>query len=386
VSRGNILKRVKIGARWKLLSIPRNDKGNPNWAALPEGRYFIEWYLGGKRRRAFGGTTVAQALESQKRKRHELEGRHLGLPGFEKASEQPKNPPLHIVVSDYLDPVETLKKPNTLRKYRAVLERFAEYFTNRSNVQDISAEDLNRFIVDLMKNQPMAANTVIHNVIIIAQFLKRQGRPNITRELQLPERITSLPCEYGEQDLARFFGVCNDKERVLFSTFLMTGLREQEVAHFVWSDINFDLRVVRVTAKPSLGFYPKRWEEREVPITVQLAELLRSHPKRSDSQFVFPSRTGNREQHMLDRCKAVAARAELDAARFDLKTFRSTYATRMLRAGFDVRTVQHWMGHKSLETTMRYLVPATDVRKRLDELEVPGLSIRGLTIERKQKR
>ena len=43
MSRVNILKRVKIGARWKLLSIPRNDKGNPNWAALPEGRYFIEW-------------------------------------------------------------------------------------------------------------------------------------------------------------------------------------------------------------------------------------------------------------------------------------------------------------------------------------------------------
>jgi site-specific recombinase XerD len=27
----------------------------------------------------------------------------------------------------------------------------------------------------------------------------------------------------------------------------------------------------------------------------------------------------------------------------------------MLRRGFDVRTVQHWMGHKSLETTMHYL-------------------------------
>src|ERR1017187_6566615 len=161
---------------------------------------------------------------------------------------------------------------------------------------------------------------------------------------------------------------------VLFSTFLMTGLREQEVVHLVWTDINFDLRVVRVTAKPTLAFYPKRWEEREVPITVQLAELLRNHPKRTDSQFVFPSRTGNREQHMLDRCKAVAARAELDAAKFDLKTFRSTYATRMLRSGFDVRTVQHWMGHKSLETTMRYLVPATDVHTRLDQLEVPGLS------------
>jgi integrase len=157
----------------------------------------------------------------------------------------------------------------------------------------------------------------------------------------------------------------------------MTGLREQEVVHLVWADLNFDLRVVRVTAKPVPAFYPKRWEEREVPITSQLAELLRHHPKRADSQFVFPSRTGNREQHMLDRCKAVAARAELHAGSFDLKTFRSTYATRMLRAGFDVRTVQHWMGHKSLETTMRYLVPATDVHKRLDELEVPGLSVEG---------
>jgi integrase len=86
------------------------------------------------------------------------------------------------------------------------------------------------------------------------------------------------------------------------------------------------------------------------------------------------SPTGNREQHMLDRCKAVAKRAGLDPGQFDLKTFRSTYATRMLRAGFDVRMVQHWMGHKSLETTMRYLVPATEVHAKLDQIDIPGAS------------
>jgi hypothetical protein len=75
---------------------------------------------------------------------------------------------------------------------------------------------------------------------------------------------------------------------------------------------------------------------------------------------------------MLLECKAVAERAGLDPAKFDLKTLRSTYATRMLRSGFDVRTVQHWMGHKSLETTMRYLVPAVDVHDRLDQIKVPG--------------
>jgi len=74
---------------------------------------------------------------------------------------------------------------------------------------------------------------------------------------------------------------------------------------------------------------------------------------------------------MLDRCKAVAKRAGLDPAKFALKTFRSTYTTRMLRQGFDVRAVQHWMGHKSLETTMRFLVPATDVHGKLDLVKIP---------------
>ena len=45
----------------------------------------------------------------------------------------------------------------------------------------------------------------------------------------------------------------------------------------------------------------------------------------------------------------------------------------MLRRGFDVRTVQHWMGHKSLETTMRYLAPATDVHDELDLVTIPSV-------------
>jgi integrase len=121
-----------------------------------------------------------------------------------------------------------------------------------------------------------------------------------------------------------------------------------------------------------MGFSPKRWEEREIPIPVQLAELLGKRPHLHSERFVFPSPTGNWEHNMLLKCKAVAERAGLNSEKFDLKTFRSTYATRMLRSGFDVRTVQHWMGHKSLETTMRYLVPASDVHDRLDQVVVPS--------------
>ena len=104
-----------------------------------------------------------------------------------------------------------------------------------------------------------------------------------------------------------------------------------------------------------------------------LTDRLKNHPHRVNSKFVFPSPRGNRELHMLDKCKEIAGRAKLDKARFDLKTFRSTYATRMLRAGFDPRTVQHWMGHKSLETTMRYLSPARDVHDRLNKVQIAGI-------------
>lgn len=372
VSHVNIVKKVKIGARWRLLAIPKTGKGGLDWGALPEGRYYIEWYLAGKRRRAPAGVTASESLEAQRRKKHDLDGRELGRKGFEHAGEDLKKAALHVAVARYLGQVETLKKPNTLRKYRAVLERFVEHFAVKPTVDAITAEDLNDFVVTLMKKHHMSPNTVLHNIVIIAQFFKRQGRPNMTREIELPGRITSLPREYAEEDLCRFFAACKDWERALFSCFLFTGMRDQEMVHLMWSDVNFQLRTIRVTAKPKLGFYPKRWEEREIPIPAQLARLLREHPRRAGTEFIFPSPAGNREFNLLLRCKGVALRAELDPADFDLKTFRSTFATRMLRVGFDVRTVQHWMGHKSLETTMRYLVPATEVHDRLDQLQLPG--------------
>jgi hypothetical protein len=121
MARVNIVKKIKVDGVWKLLSLPRNAKGNYDWHALPQGLYLIEWYMGGKRRRESAGVTAAQALEAQRRKRYELEGRHLGVPGFEQAGEAPKKPPLHIAVAKYLEQIETLKKANTHRKYEAVL-------------------------------------------------------------------------------------------------------------------------------------------------------------------------------------------------------------------------------------------------------------------------
>jgi integrase len=344
---------------------------------LPDGNYFIEFREKGKRRRLPAGATVAQALEVQRRKQAELEAIAFGIiVPRPRPEDLPKPVLIDGLIDRYLDQIETLKKPNTFRKYNAVLKRFAKHFADRT-LDAVSVEDLNDFIVKLKKGG-MSPNTVLHNVIIIAQFCKRNGRSGITRQVQLPERISSLPREYTQEELTKFLAACVDSEVALFSTFLLTGFREQEVMYLSWPDVNQRLRTIRVTAKPDLGFFPKRWEERKVPVPVRLANILERHPQMNGSVFMFPSPTGNREQNMLRLCKVVAERAGLDPTGFDLKTFRSTYATRMLRQGFDVRTVQDWMGHKSLETTMRYLVPATDVHDRLDEIEIPGINESGV--------
>lgn len=365
----NIVKQIRVKERWKLVSIPHDKHGRRDWTSLPEGRYFIEWWEAGKRRRQAAGSTVADAQEAARRKKHALEGRALGIEG----PEEPSRTPLHVAVKRYLEVVEGLKKPNTLRKYKAVLSRFLQFFSDRATAKTISPDDLNLFMVHLRKKHQLDNNSVIHNMVIVAQFLKKQGRPGLTRSIELPEAVRTLPEEYTDDELNRFFDTCSVGERTLFMTFLLTGFREQEVVHLLWNDINTSLSTVRVTAKPDLGFSPKRWEEREVPVPKRLVELLDAHPRGNGSRFVFPSPRGNRELHMLDHCKAIAGQAKLDPARFHLRKFRSTYATRMLRAGFDVRTVQHWMGHKSLETTMRYLSPARDVRDRLDKVRIAGI-------------
>jgi site-specific recombinase XerD len=194
-----------------------------------------------------------------------------------------------VAVKKYLERVETLKKANTHRKYEAVLQRFLDFFPDKNTIDSIASDDLTRFLVSLKKDHALHANTILHNAVIIAQFLKRHGRSGTTRELQLPERITSLPKEYRDEDLAKLFAACCEPERALFSTFLLTGFREQEVMYLFWNDIHLSLRTVRVTAKPELGFYPKRWEERELPAAAQLIAAVQKHTRRLNCPFVFPS-------------------------------------------------------------------------------------------------
>jgi integrase/recombinase XerD len=61
---------------------------------------------------------------------------------------------------------------------------------------------------------------------------------------------------------------------------------------------------------------------------------------------------------MLRRLKEVAKRAGMDPDSCWLHKFRASFAIHALQGGIGLRTVQSWMGHTDLASTMRYLRPA----------------------------
>jgi integrase/recombinase XerD len=108
------------------------------------------------------------------------------------------------------------------------------------------------------------------------------------------------------------------------------------------------------------------YKEREIPIPSKLANSLKAWKAKSDKTcaFVFPTAGCKPKLDFLDCLKAVAERAKLDADNFWLHKFRATFATKCLWAGVDLRTVQQWLGHSDMESTMRYLKPSRSQETR----------------------
>jgi len=144
MGRVNIVKQVKVDGKWTLRSILKKESGHYDWSALPDGDYFIEWREDGRRQRQRqpAGNTAAEAMEEQRRKRHELEAHALGLAprnGISEVVPVAEPPSVRKLIDRYLDQIKTLKKPTTHRKYDAVLTRFAKVFDRRT-LHSISTE------------------------------------------------------------------------------------------------------------------------------------------------------------------------------------------------------------------------------------------------------
>src|SRR6202007_2338483 len=84
------------------------------------------------------------------------------------------------------------------------------------------------------------------------------------------------PPTYRQEEIDRIFAACDDREKTIFATLLLTGLREEELCFPTWADSelgNLDSATVRVSGEGKEGFSPKTYEERAIPIQRELATL-----------------------------------------------------------------------------------------------------------------
>ncbi len=162
----------------------------------------------------------------------------------------------------------------------------------------------------------------------------------------------ALPKFMTTEELKKFFGACDEDERRLFMSILLTGMRKGEVEHLTWSDISFELGVVFIQEKPEFGWKPKT-DERIIPISPLLQELLlQQYAKRTSDLLVFGNKAGHRDTYILDRMKKICQRAGLRSS--NVHALRHSFGAHLRMAGVSLADIGDLLGHKDLATTQIY--------------------------------
>jgi integrase/recombinase XerD len=327
----------------------------------PEGSYYLDWRENGVRVRLSVGKNAQDALTQCQRKTFELNAVSHGVevvPGVGPNGHNGRKP-LSVAIADFLEDKRLSKKPKTHSAYSTALSYFAESCA-KLYAEDIDRRDMLKFCAFLRDVKEQAPRSVHNKFANVVGFLKSQGIHRLVGKDDWPRYVEEEPEVYERAELDTLFAACDTKERLWFEFFLMTGMREQEVMHTCWSDINLVQHTVRVSHKPDFNWTPKAYKEREIPIPEKLVASLQAAKTARDKPctLVFPTAGCRPKLNFLDDLKAVAERAELKKEDFWLHKFRATFATWHLWAGVDLRTVQQWLGHSDMESTMRYLKPS----------------------------
>ena len=335
----------------------------------PEGAYYLEWREGGKRIRLSLGKNAADAGALRQRKEAELNAVNNGVAVLPEGQNGHRS--IAATVEAFLEETGLTKKPKTLAAYTTALRYFTESCP-KLRLEDVERRDLLKFAAFLRDEKDQSPRSTYNKFEVVMTFLKAHGIRGLAGKNDWPRFTEEEPEIYEQEDLDKLFSVCSAEERLWFEFFLMTGMREQEVMHAYWSDVSFSHATVRVTHKPDRGWTPKAYREREIPIPAKLAASLKAWKSKTDRAcpLIFPTAGCNPKLDFLDCLKAAAERAKLKKENFWLHKFRATFATWSLWAGVDLRTVQLWLGHSDIESTMRYLKPSRSpqVRDKVNEI------------------
>lgn len=282
--------------------------------------------------------------------------------------------------------------PRTEEAYVGWVRRFVRFHGMR-HPRDLEAADVRAFLSDLAvrgrvsastQNQARAALYFLYGEVL------RQRLPWV-EGVERAKRPRHLPVVLTRDEVGALMAGLTGAPRLVAILMYGAGLRLMEAVSLRVKDVDFASRSVtvrrgkgqkdRVTVLPEQLVAPlqqhlerveRLWrsDTRDPAFGVELPGALAvkqpSAARALNWYWVFPARrtyvdraTGARRRHHLhetsiQRTVALAARALQVRKRVTCHAFRHSFATHLLEAGYDIRTIQELMGHADVRTTMIY--------------------------------
>lgn len=244
---------------------------------------------------------------------------------------------------------------NTVRAYIKIVERFAKYFGR--SPEKLGPKHIREYQVHLFKDCHLAPGTVEQHVAALRfLYVKTLKRAYMHEHLPMPKRPRRLPSILSPAEVQRLLDSAkNLYHRAMLMTLYSTGMRRAEMCRLKVSDVNSERMVIHIR-------HGKGGRDRDVPLSDKLLDTLREYWRwMKPKTWLFPgTRNGLRadvpitEKASWEACQEAAKRAGI-SKHVSPHILRHSYATHMVEAGADLRTIQMLLGHAKLEHTVVYL-------------------------------
>ncbi len=243
--------------------------------------------------------------------------------------------------------------PHTVDAYVYAVAQFAKHY--RRSPEELDAAQARAYLLHLVQDRH-ASWSRYNQARCALQFLYRftLGRDGERFErvpcARVPKRLPTVLCA---DELRRLFDVVarHPKHQALLLTLYGAGLRISEALYLRPADIDSHRMFIHVHAG-------KGNKDRLVKLSPQLLTVLRDYWRQCrPGEWLFPQdRKPDRamDSGTAERVVARAARRAGIARRVSPHTLRHCYATHLLEAGTDLRSIQMLLGHANLKTTARY--------------------------------
>ena len=263
--------------------------------------------------------------------------------------------------------------PNTVAAYIRRVAEFAKHFGKSPEL--LGPEEIREYQLYLIKEKGVSLSAYIQTVCGLRFLYSNTLHRSVSIDrIPLPRYEKKLPVILSPAEVQRLLETPkNLSHRTILTTMYAAGPRVSEVAKLKASDIDSDRGVIWVRGG-------KGRKDRQTLLPPKLLELLRiyfrwKHPK----EWLFPGAHPDQPistKAIFIACRNAAQKAGVSKA-IHPHSLRHAFATHLLEAGVDLRTIQLLLGHAKLETTARYLHLAnTRVRsttsplERLDPLDI----------------